>query len=236
MIDRILKPAKDANNVRRSMKRPRESTIDPPAKEIKLDNGKAEHKDEMRDIENRLEEKVEITSEPPTPVEEKSKVDLSEYQDDMDFSILEDDENQFSSDVIASTSNAVAAEKAEKMKAELLRKESENYASLLSDWENICSNENDADDELLRSIVDNSSTLASTVDGKKEMKFWFWDAYEDPFKFPGKVFLFGKMPVEDNPKEFKSVCVTIENVEKCLYLLPRRFVCISFVYIKLPIH
>lgn len=225
MLERILKPAtnnaKDTNNVRRSVKRPRETS---PKKEVKSENERSKYNGDLDGIENRLAEKVEIKSEPATPVIENSKIDLSEYQD-MDFSILEDDENQFGTDV---ASSAAQAEKSEKMKAELLKKESENFADLLSDWENICANEEDADDELLSSIdIDvQKNALAGSVDEKKLLRFWFWDAYEDPMRFPGKVFLFGKMPMENNPKEFKSVCVTVENVEKCFYLLPRKYVCI----------
>ena len=57
------------------------------------------------------------------------------------------------------------------------------------------------------------------------MKFWFWDAWEDPSKHKGQLYLFGKVPVEEKrPTEFKSICVKIENVERCLYLLPRKYV------------
>lgn len=145
-----------------------------------------------------------------------------EYTDNMDFSILEDDENQFGDEKMAEIktqeSTPVVSAKIEPIKSQ---KDAEHFESLLSNWENICSlNEND--DELLSS-VDFDETISQTT-GSKDMRFWFWDAWEDPIKFPGKVFLFGKTPTEKNPREFRSVCIAIENVDRCLYVLPREFV------------
>lgn len=141
-----------------------------------------------------------------------------EYTDDMDFSILEDDENQFVSDNL----------KAEQLKKEIAAKELQNYESILSNWESIGNNENgdlDEDDALLGSIDADAMTSADdSASNKKTLKFWFWDAWEDPIKLPGKVFLFGRVPAVNNPNEFRSGCVTIENVERNLYVLPRKFV------------
>lgn len=144
-----------------------------------------------------------------------------EFKDDMAFNILEDDENPLKIDT-----------NVKKQKEEIFKKEIEHYKNLVSNWENICNNENDDDaDELLGSInVDNAHALTNEdVERKNSMKFWFWDAWDEPIKFPGKVFLFGKTPLENNLNEYKSVCVTIENVEKCLYLLPREYVSLILI-------
>lgn len=54
---------------------------------------------------------------------------------------------------------------------------------------------------------------------------WFWDAWEDHIKAPGQLYLFGKVAIEGRtPVEYKSACVKIENVERCMYLLPREYV------------
>lgn len=155
--------------------------------------------------------------------EDSDLAPVESYTDDMDFSILEDDENQFTSDNV----------KAEQLKKEIAAKELQNYESILSNWESIGNNENvDLDEDALLGTID-ADALALTDDSgsnKKVLKFWFWDAWEDPIKFPGKVFLFGRAPIENNPKEFRSVCVTIENVERNLYVLPRRFVSFEIVF------
>lgn len=159
------------------------------------------------------------STEPANAVEVNAAVDTGpEYKDDMDFSILEDDENQFEAVPVA-----VPVAKVEpnvKVNKQKIKQETKSFESILSNWESICNN--DDDDELLSSVTVEETISQSTE--SKDMKFWFWDAWEDPIKFPGKVFLFGKEPLENNPKEFRSVCVTIENVQRCLYALPHEFV------------
>lgn len=58
------------------------------------------------------------------------------------------------------------------------------------------------------------------------MKIWFWDAWEDPIKRPGQIFLFGKVAV-GNTNEFTSVCIKVENMDRCIHLLPRQYVIIK---------
>jgi DNA polymerase alpha subunit A len=48
------------------------------------------------------------------------------------------------------------------------------------------------------------------------------DAWEDNTKRPGEIFLFGKTPVYNKARiEFHSICVIVENVDRCLYVLPK---------------
>lgn len=232
MLERLLKPtvngsAKDQSNIRRSMKRPRDETSPVEIKSeiestpVKMPN--------THSVTNGIgKSNAAIKAEPATPsvandVEMKELID-----DDLDFSMLDDAENQFNEQTNdTTTSTSVESKvKTEQIKADLLKKENENYAKLLLNWENNFSDEKDDDDELLGSIdVDGTqASITNTVDGKSSMKFWYWDAYEDPIKLPGKIFLFGKMVSDQNPKEFKSVCITIENVYRCLHLLPRKYV------------
>ena len=58
------------------------------------------------------------------------------------------------------------------------------------------------------------------------MSFYWIDAYEEP-NLPGTVFLFGKVGVADT---FVSCCVMVKNIQRCLYLLPRKKVDRSIVY------
>lgn len=231
MLDRLLKPAvngsaKDQSNIRRSMKRPRDETS-PVEIKTEVESTPAKMPHSATNGKNNAPVKAEpVTPSVANDVEMKELID-----DDLDFSMLDDAENQFieqATDTTTSTS-VESKVKTEQIKADLLKKENENYAKLLSSWENNFSDEKDDDDELLGSIdVDGTqASITNTVDGKSGMKFWYWDAYEDPIKLPGKIFLFGKMVSDQNPKEFKSVCITVENVNRCFYLLPRKYV--SFI-------
>lgn len=207
MLERIFKPI----------------TVKPTPQKPKTEPKSAEKK-----TKEDTEELMECIAEPAGADDEEIKTIEDEtpaaeqYTDDMDFSILEDDENQFNSDNV----------KTEQLKKEIAAKELQNYENILSNWESIGNNDNadlDEDDALLGSL--DADELAST-DDKKTLKFWFWDAWEEPIKFPGKVFLFGRVPAENNSKEFRSVCVTIENVERNLYVLPRKFVSVSVDFIS----
>ncbi|CAN0386493.1 unnamed protein product [Lampetra fluviatilis] len=56
--------------------------------------------------------------------------------------------------------------------------------------------------------------------GGDVLRFYWIDAHEDPFAQPGVVYLFGKVLLEDT-RSYVSCCVTVQNIERCLYLLPR---------------
>lgn len=252
MLERLLKPptmngsAKAPSTINSSLKRPRDETSPVEQKEIAISTPAKNRPSNANDP-----IKYEpVKNEPITPSTHNSRNNITEFDDDdMDFSMLEDEENQFSQNMEdTSVKKEVKTEPeptkieqrdAEQIKADLIKKDNENYAKLLSNWESNFTNENDDDDELLGSIdVEAAQTaITSSVDGKSTMKFWYWDAFEDPMKMPGKIFLFGKMASAENPKEFKSVCVTVEKVERCLYLLPRKYVCITLLQpIVLPLN
>lgn len=56
--------------------------------------------------------------------------------------------------------------------------------------------------------------------GESVLRMYWLDAYEDPFKHPGTVHLFGKVWVE-SAKAFASCCLTIQNVNRNIFLLKR---------------
>lgn len=49
--------------------------------------------------------------------------------------------------------------------------------------------------------------------------YWF-DAFEDPYLQPGTVYLFGKIYIE-SAQSYVSCCVSVKNIEKHIYVLPR---------------
>lgn len=55
---------------------------------------------------------------------------------------------------------------------------------------------------------------------EKVLRMYWLDAYEDPFKHAGTVWLFGKVFIE-KAKAFVSCCVTIKNIERNVFLLKR---------------
>ncbi|KAK3783769.1 hypothetical protein RRG08_063431 [Elysia crispata] len=69
--------------------------------------------------------------------------------------------------------------------------------------------------------VDNSHLpLVSNSAGEQVMQFYWLDAFEDAYKQPGVVYLFGKVYI-DTAKSHVSCCVTVKNIERRIFILPR---------------
>ena len=70
--------------------------------------------------------------------------------------------------------------------------------------------------------IDASCLPLVDVNGESILRLFWFDAFEDHLKQPGVVFLFGKVWVE-SAKQHISCCVSVKNIERCVYLLPRRY-------------
>ncbi|XP_067669020.1 DNA polymerase alpha catalytic subunit-like [Haliotis asinina] len=69
--------------------------------------------------------------------------------------------------------------------------------------------------------VDSSQLpLTTNENGDQVLRFYWLDAYEDHYKQPGVIFLFGKVWI-DSAKTHVSCCVTVKNIERRVYFLPR---------------
>ncbi|XP_073255536.1 DNA polymerase alpha catalytic subunit-like isoform X2 [Porites lutea] len=68
--------------------------------------------------------------------------------------------------------------------------------------------------------VDSSSLPLKEVDGEKFLKLYWFDAYQDRFKQPGTVYLFGKVWIEA-AKAYVSCSVAVKNIERQIFILPR---------------
>ncbi|XP_034428633.1 DNA polymerase alpha catalytic subunit isoform X1 [Hippoglossus hippoglossus] len=71
--------------------------------------------------------------------------------------------------------------------------------------------------------VDSSKLpLAEGPDGEQVFRFYWLDAFEEPYSKPGVVYLFGKVWIE-SAKSHVSCCVSVKNIERTMYLLPREY-------------
>ncbi|XP_032664334.1 DNA polymerase alpha catalytic subunit [Odontomachus brunneus] len=64
--------------------------------------------------------------------------------------------------------------------------------------------------------------LVKTKDEVEVFRFYYLDAYENPFKNPGTVYLFGKTYVP-NHDMYCSCCVMVHCIPRRIYLLPRKY-------------
>nr|XP_006813201.1 PREDICTED: DNA polymerase alpha catalytic subunit-like [Saccoglossus kowalevskii] len=78
------------------------------------------------------------------------------------------------------------------------------------------------EEQVVHDISVDSSSLPLTTndDGDQVFRFYWFDAYEDHYKQPGIVYLFGKVWIE-SAKCHVSCCVAVKNIERRVYLLPR---------------
>uniref|UniRef100_A0A8C4NTP1 DNA polymerase n=1 Tax=Dicentrarchus labrax TaxID=13489 RepID=A0A8C4NTP1_DICLA len=71
--------------------------------------------------------------------------------------------------------------------------------------------------------VDSSQLpLVEGADGEQVFRFYWLDAFEDPYSQPGVVYLFGKVWIE-SAMSHVSCCVTVKNIERTMYFLPREY-------------
>uniref|UniRef100_A0A7N8XNX6 Polymerase (DNA directed), alpha 1 n=1 Tax=Mastacembelus armatus TaxID=205130 RepID=A0A7N8XNX6_9TELE len=72
--------------------------------------------------------------------------------------------------------------------------------------------------------VDSSQLpLFEGAGGEQVFRFYWLDAFEDPYSQPGVVYLFGKVWI-DSAKSHVSCCVTVRSIERTMYILPREYV------------
>ncbi|KAM7369988.1 hypothetical protein PAMP_011275 [Pampus punctatissimus] len=64
--------------------------------------------------------------------------------------------------------------------------------------------------------------LVEGPDGEQVFRFYWLDAFEDPYNQPGVVYLFGKVWIE-SAKSHVSCCVSVRNIERTMYFLPREY-------------
>ncbi|XP_019718665.1 DNA polymerase alpha catalytic subunit [Hippocampus comes] len=64
--------------------------------------------------------------------------------------------------------------------------------------------------------------LVEGPDGERVFRFYWLDAFEDPYIQPGVVYLFGKVWIE-SAQTHTSCCVSIRNLERTMYILPREY-------------
>ena len=70
------------------------------------------------------------------------------------------------------------------------------------------------------SLFEDSTQDSISSSQAKTMKFFWLDAYEDAYKNPEYLFLFGKVFCEKTGK-LKSCCLRVTGLERILFLLPR---------------
>lgn len=147
---------------------------------------------------------------------------IDHFGDDFDISGLENDEIKLEENVSVTVPEPLTKQSTV-VQSKSVVKSADIFENIRPNWDNAYRMEDDDDDDLLSAVADEAMSV--TDEKQVDMKFWYWDAWEDP-AIPGQIFLFGKIACDNNSRttEYKSICVKVENVEYCVYVLPREFV------------
>ncbi|CAH1781279.1 unnamed protein product [Owenia fusiformis] len=162
--------------------------------------------DESPDIEE-FESQVEPTIQPKSPeAQDTNSMEMGDIDFDDDMEVPEVQEKV----------TPKQAPKPPPKPAPVIQKETEETA-FVSGWEGA----NVGQTTEIDVQVDSSKLpLVTNEAGEQVLRMYWLDAYEDPFKQPGVVYLFGKVYIE-NANTHVSCCVTVKNIERRVYLLPR---------------
>lgn len=78
--------------------------------------------------------------------------------------------------------------------------------------------------------------MTTNEEGEQIFRFFWWDAYEDPYKQPGNIYMFGKgndkfrllsdlllfdLVYVESAKTYASCCLVVRNIPRRIFLLPR---------------
>merc|ERR1739838_1020033 len=163
----------------------------------------------------------------------KRSLDVKEEFDTMDMMDGFDDFDNDMEDIENVDSNAIKEEVKKETKQEVKQeakievkidnrgftasnvKMDESHKS--SGWETIKGSVDEGDS--LKDIQVDSSQLPLTTleDGSQVLRMYWLDAYEDYYRQPGIVYLFGKVWIE-SAKSYVSCCLQVENIEKRVFL------------------
>ncbi|KAJ8030159.1 DNA polymerase alpha catalytic subunit [Holothuria leucospilota] len=200
-----LTPERSSSSKLKAVKRePETSPKSRPEKRFKQ-TVKMEPKDEP-------EPEPEI-EESPESMEDFTPAEIEEYESQMETTETEEEEVKLKVTEVKEEKKFIAAVK-EKPRPKI------NPAAV-SDlgWETV--RDAAADQKVMDLQIDSSSLpLTTNAEGEEVLRFYWLDAYEDQYRQPGVVYLFGKVFIE-SAKAYVSCCVTVKNIERTVYILPK---------------
>ncbi|CAH1980880.1 unnamed protein product [Acanthoscelides obtectus] len=191
--------------------------VSPKPVAVKKENNSGESTQEKRLLNGHASSQSEVIKEETPSIIEDSQVSAKDseemkieddftqecFDDDLDMSVIEDFESQ-----------------------EMNNKAEETEDPVLGEWQTEFSTawENEETVEINSSVLDKTDIpLVVNADGKKVLRFFWWDAFEDAERHKGVIFLFGKTYCE-KVKNYVSCCVAVRNINRQIFFLPRTHV------------
>ncbi|KAG5343557.1 DPOLA polymerase, partial [Acromyrmex charruanus] len=168
------------------------------------ENSKSEDQSTKKSMEFNEQSASQIIEEENTPI-----VDLSECVEDL--STIDFDDGSMDTDFSSSINN-VKSQKIDVKTPEIGVKTPAHKTSIKS-----MKIGNAVD------LTEVAPQLVKTKDEEEVFRFYYLDAYENPYKNPGTVYLFGKTYVSSHDT-YCSCCVMVHCIPRRIYLLPRKYI------------
>ncbi|XP_057680198.1 DNA polymerase alpha catalytic subunit isoform X1 [Corythoichthys intestinalis] len=161
---------------------------------------------------------VEKETEPPKEQEEVVEdvaFDTMDFDEPMEVESMEPQEPAVIKEALSEGTTGLVAPIREEPKNDILLKTGGSWGQ---------EDEEAAVNEALPEVQVDSSKLplVEGPDGEPVFRFYWLDAFEDPYIQAGVVYLFGKVWIE-SAKSHTSCCVSIRNIERTMYILPREY-------------
>ncbi|XP_070173652.1 DNA polymerase alpha catalytic subunit-like [Littorina saxatilis] len=171
--------------------------------EVKVKQEPVEEEEDMENVDQVLSDADEVDGGVPAQHRHDDAMDLNDINFDDD-----DGDDDFS---VKKEKDVTAVETKPAITSE----------ELLNGWESIkCEDVGQSESVMDVHMEGSELPLVADDDGNQVLRFYWLDTFEDPYKQPGSVYLFGKMWIE-SAKTHVSCCVTVKHIERKIYLLPR---------------
>ncbi|GMS97926.1 hypothetical protein PENTCL1PPCAC_20101, partial [Pristionchus entomophagus] len=162
----------------------------------------------------------------PPPIAEKKKKEVEQSYSDDDLAAdlgmdLDEITANFKDEEMEETKpEPVLPARREKKEIKVEKEEIKEKAApmVFDDWneekKEECSSESAASEQ------GSEAFYLESEDGKKTLRVFWMDAYEDDRKHPGVVYLFGR--VFTRPGVSSSICIVVKNIRRQIFLLPKQ--------------
>nr|XP_037285141.1 LOW QUALITY PROTEIN: DNA polymerase alpha catalytic subunit-like [Rhipicephalus microplus] len=150
-------------------------------------------------------------------IDEDSPADAAVKSEDEDFSCFADEgDNDFLAEVASGTvSTETKVSTREEAKTGVKKETAKEVDNGFPQWNGLHASEVVPSAE----ICLDGLPVVENEEGESVVQFFWLDAFEDYFKNPGTVHMFGKVRIPDS-KTHVSCCVTVRNIPRRLFLLP----------------
>lgn len=144
-----------------------------------------------------------------------ARIEIDEDDNDDEFAEFDDDAMMFDEELLKKEVDNLSIN--ETLKPNFIKSNKSDPRPDLQSWKNA---DEGMVDTFNQDTVRTESQNMDIFEKDQHLKMWWYDAYERKEK--GYVYIFGKV-LNKKTNKYVSCCVTVKNIERNLFFLPRKF-------------